>query len=421
MQNDVKTINCCRVCGRTELQKILSLGDLYTSNFVDAPDPTEKKYPLELVLCNAERGGCGLLQLRHTVSNEILYRNYWYRSSTNQTMTNELVHIVDKMRELVPLSGSDAVLDIGCNDGTLLRAYGAGVTRVGFEPARNLVPVAKLNAEKVINDFFNFEAWDREFPGKRAKIITAIAMFYDLDDPNAFVGDVVRCLDDEGALVIQMSYLPLMLSQNAFDNVCHEHLEHYSFLSLERLLARHGFEAFDVELNDVNGGSFRIYIRHAGKGSSIRIPPGAADRVRSLRESEEKLGLNGRAVYDEFVRRVEGLKAKTVGFIREAVAAGKKVYVYGASTKGNTLLQFYGLDASLIPFAAERNQDKWGKKTVGSLIPIISEEQARADRPDYFFVLPWHFMEEFREREKEFLQNGGKFIVPLPEFRIIGA
>jgi SAM-dependent methyltransferase len=417
---NLRTIKQCRVCGFKPLEDVLSLGSLYVSDFIgEGEQKNLEKYPLDLVLCNEKSGGCGLLQLRHTVSNEILYRNYWYHSGTNQTMTDELYDIVKNAQELVDVAKDDLVIDIGCNDGTLLGAYGTSVKRVGFEPAHNLVPVAALNADRVIGDFFNFDAWNREFPGKRAKIITAIAMFYDLDEPNKFVADAAKCLEPEGAFIIQMSYLPSMLLQSAFDNICHEHLEYYSLLSLENLLKRHGLEVFDVELNDVNGGSFRIFIRHRDAGKSIKVKPGAKERVEKLRADEDAMGLNDRKPYEDFVRSVQELKKKTVDFVKGEAAKGRKIYVYGASTKGNTLLQFCNLDASLIPFAAERSQYKWGKKTVGSLIPIISEEQARSEKPDYFMVLPWHFLKEFREREKKFLEGGGKFIVPLPELKII--
>jgi len=416
----VRVATKCRVCGHKPLEDILSLGTLCVSDFVDAPDEQEASAPLDLVLCNKESGGCGLLQIRHTVSHEAMYKNYWYRSGMNKTMTDELRGIAQKVKELARVSSGDYVIDIGANDGTLLRGYDVdGLHTVGFEPATNLLQYNMQGTTKIINDFFNAAAWQREFPGKKAKAITAIAMFYDLDDPNAFVADVSSCLDDEGVFIIQMSYLPLMLSQNAFDNICHEHIEYYSLLSLEVLLTRHNLEVFDVELNDVNGGSFRIYIRHKGLGKSIAVDPNAAHRVEKIREDENLLGLNERKVYKDFVDRVNDLKEKTVSFIKDEVAKGKKVYVYGASTKGNTLLQFYGLDNHFITAAAERNPDKWGKKTVGTNIPIISEEQARTEKPDYFLVLPWHFLKEFQERERAFLESGGRFIIPLPKLEII--
>lgn len=422
-ENNVTERTSCRSCGSAPLVLILSLGELYVSDFVDgAGSAAPKRVPLELMLCNESEGGCGLVQLRHAVSNEALYRNYWYRSGMNKTMTDELVGIARKAESLIPLSRGDFVIDIGANDGTLLRGFTTqGLNLVGFEPARNLARWNKNGTTKIFDDFFNFSAWEKEFGAEKAKAITAIAMFYDLEDPNIFVSDVVKCLDKDGIFIIQMSYLPLMLSQNAFDNICHEHVEYYSLLSLENLLARHDLEVFDAELNDVNGGSFRIYIRHRGGGERIRVPEGARERVRRLREGEGALGLGNRKVYDDFVARVHDLRERTSRFMREEAEKGRKMYVYGASTKGNTLLQFYNLDYRLIGAAAERNPEKWGKKTVGTFIPIISEAQARAENPDYFLVLPWHFLKEFREREKDFLAAGGKFIVPLPEFRIISS
>ncbi len=416
-----RIIDNCRVCGFEKLTPILSLGDLYISDFLEESEMGEaEKAPLDLVLCNENDGGCGLLQLKHTVSNEVMYRRYWYFSGTNKTMTDELVDIAQKVESLVNLKDEDYVIDIGVNDGTLLRGYKAqGINRTGFEPAKNLEKYNSVGTTKIINDFFGYEEWQKEFGNIKAKAITAIAMFYDLDDPNKFVGDVVKCLDKDGVFIIQMAYLPSMLFKNMFDNICHEHLEYYSLLSLENLLKRHNLEVFDVELNDINGGSFRTYIKHKDGGQSIKISEGAQQRINNLKENEEKLELNDKKTYEDFASRVEKIKKEVFNFIKDEVEKGKKVYVYGASTKGNTLLQYFNLDSSLIGAAAERNSTKWGRKTVGTNIPIISEEQARAEKPDYFLILPWHFLKEFKEREVEYLKNGGKFIVPLPEFEII--
>ncbi|MCX6760662.1 MAG: class I SAM-dependent methyltransferase, partial [Candidatus Nealsonbacteria bacterium] len=264
-----------------------------------------------------------------------------------------------------------------------------------------------------INDFFNYKSWHKKYDGKKAKIITAIAMFYDLDDPNGFVSSVAKCLDEKGVFVIQMSYLPLMLEQNAFDNICHEHIEYYSLESLNNLLKRHNLEAFDVELNDVNGGSFRIYIQHKGYRK-------ISDRVRKMEKKEKRLKLSSKKTYKSFINRILALKKKLYNFIKSENKKGKKVYAYGASTKGSVLLQFFNLDNKMIKAVADRNPDKWGKKMIGTSITIISEEQARKEKPDYFLILPWHFLKEFVQREKKYLKSGGKFIVPLPKFKIIG-
>jgi hypothetical protein len=416
----ISTRSTCRVCGSPNLTPILSLGNLYVSDFTEGKEDENDKYPLELILCDVANGGCGLLQLKHTVSHESMYRNYWYRSGMNQTMTNELFSIAARVGQIVPLKAGDYVIDIGANDGTLLRGYQTpGLSLIGYEPARNLEEYNRVGTTKIFVDFFNAAAWEREFPGKKAKVITAIAMFYDLEDPNAFVADVAKCLDKNGIFVIQMSYLPLMLATNEVGNICHEHLEYYSLLSLEFLLRRHNLEVFDVELNDINGGSFRVYIKHKN-GEGIHIPLAASARLAAARAYERDLNLSSQKVYDEFVARVNAIKDNLVKFIKQEKTAGKKIYVYGASTKGNTVLQYFGIDHNLISAAAERNEDKWGKRTVGTGIPIISEEQARSEQPDYFLVLPWHFLDEFMKREKNFLKRGGKFIVPFPEMRIIG-
>ncbi len=418
-----RTIDKCRVCGSHHLTSILSLGDLYVSDFLDTPDKTKGiKAPLELVLCNIKDGGCGLLQLKHTVSNEAMYRNYWYRSGINKTMTDELNGIAEKAGSIANLKAHDYVIDIGANDGTLLRGYKVpGLNTVGFEPARNLEQYGKEGTTKIIVDFFSQSAWLKEFGETKARAITAIGMFYDLEDPNTFVSDIVKCLDDDGVLVIQMMYLPSFLERNAFDGICHEHLEHYSLGSLENLLKRHALEVFDIEMREqINEGSVRIYIKKAGKGSALKILDGATERVAALRVKEVSLGLDHKQTYDALVKRILDAKEKVVSFIKQEVAKGKKVHGYAASTKGNTTLQFYGLTPDLIEAIADRNPHKWGKFTAGTVIPVISEEDSRAQKPDYYFILAWHFLPEFISREAEYLKGGGKFIVPMPEFRVIG-
>jgi hypothetical protein len=418
-----RTIEKCRVCGSRNLSSILSLGNLYVSDFLDSPDRSKGiRAPLELVLCNVKDGGCGLLQLRHTVSNEAMYRNYWYRSGINKTMTDELNGIAEKAESIANLKAHDFVLDIGANDGTLLRGYKVtGLNTIGFEPARNLEQYCKQGTKKIIVDFFNQATWEKEFGEVKAKVITAIGMFYDLDDPNAFVADVVKCLDDEGLFIIQMMYLPSFLERNAFDGICHEHLEYYSLSSLENLLKRHGLEIFDVEMREqINEGSMRFYIRKAHKGSSHKILDGATDRVVALRVKEAGLGLDGKEAYEALVNRILIEKKKVVSFIKQELAKGKKIHGYAASTKGNTTLQFYGLTSDLIEAIADRNPQKYGRYTSGSLIPVISEEDSRIQKPDYYLILAWHFLPEFMNRESEYLKNGGKFIVPMPEFRVIG-
>lgn len=416
----VKTRTTCRVC-ESSLESIFSLGEHYVSNFLSPGGDDGIKVPLELVLCRL----CRLLQLKHTVPAELLYRNYWYRSGTNKTMRDALADIANTAELLMHLREGDSVLDIGCNDGTLLASYKTGgVYKIGFDPAENLAPLSRKQADKIVSDFFGSESFqsDPDLREHRPKIVTSIAMFYDLEDPRRFVSDVKSVMHPNGLWVVQMSYLPLMLKQNAFDNICHEHLEYYSLQSFEYLLKLHDFQIVDVELNGVNGGSFRAYIRNLSADETIfgdaTYRSLAAERVRALREQEIGMGLEDTKTYVEFATWLERIKADVVSFIQEQVRRGKTVYVYGASTKGNTLLQYFGLDNSLIAAAADRNPDKWGKMTVGTHIPIVSEEEARAAKPDYFLVLPWHFVEEFQARERDYLLCGGRLIMPLPYFSL---
>ena len=404
----------CRSCGSTDLTPILSLGSQYPSNFVELnsiPDKNEQ-IPLELIFC--EKKDCGLLQLKHTVSRELLYKEYWFRSGLNEKMVDALKDITKSVEKRLSLSENDIVLDIGCNDGTLLRSYQSKVRLVGFEPASNLVNEASKDTDLIINNFFSFYEFVQHFPNERIKAITSIAMFYDLEDPNSFVSDIVNCLDQDGIWVIQMAYLIPMLELNAFDNIVHEHLEYWSLKSVKRLLEEHGLEIFDVELNDVYGGSFRIFVK-TKKNEKINIQ----NSVDEFLKKEDEFGLEKKETYLNFANRVNSLKDKLNDFIKEELSNGKSIYAYGASTKGNTLLQFYNLNNKLILKAADRDSRKFGKMTIGSNIPVISEEQARDEKPDYFLVLPWHLVDFFKERESEFFKNGGKFIVPLPDFKIV--
>ena len=408
------TITECRSCGSTNLTNILSLGLQYPSNFIELNSISDKReqIPLELIFC--EKKDCSLLQLKHTASRESLYKEYWFRSGLNEKMVDALKDITKSVEKRISLSENDIVLDIGCNDGTLLRSYQSKVRLVGFEPASNLVDEAKEGTDLIINNFFSFFEFVQHFPNERIKAITSIAMFYDLEDPNSFVSDIVNCLDQDGIWVIQMAYLIPMLELNAFDNIVHEHLEYWSLKSVKRLLEEYGLEIFDVELNDVYGGSFRIFVK-TKKNGKINIQ----NSVDEFLKKEDEFGLEKKETYLDFANRVNSLKNKLNDFIKEEISNGKSIYAYGASTKGNTLLQFYNLNNKLISKAADRDSKKFGKMTIGSNIPVISEEQARDEKPDYFLVLPWHLVDFFKERENEFLNNGGKFIVPLPDFKII--
>jgi NDP-4-keto-2,6-dideoxyhexose 3-C-methyltransferase len=397
------TRKTCRLCGSEKMSEVFSVGNQYINDFVPkAKVGKGLKAPLDMVICD----NCNLLQLRHTAPQELLYsRHYWYRSGVTDTMRAALRDITAEIESMAELKAGDVVLDIGANDGTMLATYTVpGIYKVGCEPADNLVDELSKNTEFVMHDFWGYESY-MERAAKwgfgKAKVITAIGMFYDLEDPNKFIVDAKNALTDDGIFVAQLMCLTPMLEKNDLGNICHEHLEYYSLESLKYLFETNGLEMFKIEENNVNGGSYRIFARHY-KGTGMTI--------------DEKV--TSQDILD-FGKRLEDNRDKCVKFIKEEVAKGKTVYVYGASTKGNVILQYFGLDDKLITAAAERSPEKWGKFTIGSWIPIISEEEARAAQPDYFLVLPWAFFDEFYEREKEWRSKGGKFIVPLPEFRIV--
>ena len=416
----IKERKNCRVSGE-RLVDLFSLGKLHVSNFLPL-DADVKLEPVELKLCLAPKSG--LVQLAHSAPADYMYTHYWYRSGTNASMTNELRQIAESTQTQMNLKKGEIFLDIGCNDGTLFKFVDPRIIRIGFDPTTNVGREAEEHASLVIQDYFNYAAYKKSRYGNRkAKVVTSIAMFYDLEDPHVFVKNVSRILDKDGLWVIQMSYLPLMIRQLAFDNICHEHLEYYSLTSLKNLLDHHDLQIVDCQLNDVNGGSFRIYVRKNGadptKFATAPYRDVARHRVESILVHEKTLGLDKKKIYFDFFKKIENLKKQTVSFIKKEHARGKTIWGYGASTKGNTLLQWFGLDNTLIEGMAERSPKKFGHKTVGTNIPIYSEEEMRKRKPNYLLILPWHFISEFKERESAYLKAGGKFIVPCPKFEIV--
>ena len=417
----MKERKTCRI-SNDPLLELFTLGDIHISDFI-ATDSNIKPEKVELKMCISKKSG--LAQLAHTAPSNKMYEKYWYKSGTNKTMVQELFEIAESTQQLIKMELDDIWVDIGCNDGTLLSFVNKNFIRVGFDPAKNnYKESAEKHASLFVNDYFTNNGYtNSRYGNKKAKVITSIAMFYDLEDPNSFVSDIYKTLDNNGLWIIQMSYLPLMLKQLAFDNICHEHLEYYSLSSLKYLLDKHNFSIVDCHLNNVNGGSFRIYIR---KKSADPITFSTAPhrytaeyRTRSILVYEKTLNLTDRLIYDDFYKKIKELKKQTVSFVKTEKAKGRKIWGYGASTKGNTLLQWFGLDNTLIDAIAERSPAKYGLKTIGSNIPIYSEKEMREAKPDYLLILPWHFINEFKEREADFLKGGGKFIVPCPKFEII--
>lgn len=404
-------------------KELFSLGDIYISDFMkDGEEPRGPKSPLTLILDEST----GAVRLTEVPDGEVMYGQYWYRSGINATMTKELGEIVKSCVDSIKVNDGDVWLDIACNDGTLLKQVPKNMIKVGVDPADDTYTYeSRQVADLVIQDYFNEKAYkESKYGDKKAKIVTTIAMFYDLDNPKSFLRDVHNVMDDDGLFVLQMSYTPLMLKQLAFDNICHEHVYYYNLTNISKLLEETGFYVADCQLNDVNGGSFRVYARkQIANPADFKTSPYrdvANYRIDSILNMEEVDKMDTPEPYMEFWKNINDLKDETVSFIKKAKAEGKSVWGYGASTKGNTLLQWFGLDETLIDGIAERSPYKFGLKTVGTNIPIYSEDEMRKAKPDYMLVLPWHFINEFVEREKDYLKDGGKFIVPCPKFEIIG-
>jgi len=408
----------CRITGE-ECREIFSLGDLYVSDFVKEQSADSPHEEMKLMFSEST----GLVQLEKKVDKHKMYGNYWYRSGTNETMRKQLKNVVDSCLYLKKLGRDSLWLDIACNDGTLLSYIPDHVSRLGIDPVEDSYKKESSKyADQIIQDFFSKEVYDNSIYGNRkCDVVTCIAMFYDLDDPSSFLQDVHSVLKDDGLFIVQMSYTPLMVEQLAFDNICHEHLMYYTLKSFKHLAEMNEFKIVDCELNDVNGGSFRIYLQkeNAPPKSFANAPyrDVAKFRIESILNYEP----NTFEHYLEFFERVKELKDSVRKFIIDEKAKGKVTWIIGASTKGNTLLQYFGLDSSLIGGAAERSPYKIGLKTVGTDIPIFSEEHMRSVKPDYLLVLPWHFIDELRDRESDYLNSGGKFIVPCPKLEIVGA
>ncbi len=413
----VRAIGRCRLCGNEELAPLLDLGEqVPTGMFVKEAVPVAAG-PLQLVKCHGKAGRCDLVQLRHSYDLGELYgKNYGYRSGLNQSMVRHLKELVEKAVALAAPEPGELVVDIGSNDSTLLRCYPDGLARVGIDPTSEKFKSYYPKDVVRIPDFFSSDKVSAAAKGRRAKIVTSIAMFYDLESPLAFMKEVRDVLAPDGIWVFEQSHMPTMVAKNAYDTVCHEHLEYYGLRQIHWMTERAGLKILDVSFDDTNGGSFRVT---AGRSDGPR--PEARALVERLLAQEDKDGFTSLAPWEAFRARVFKHRDELVALVAKLEKDGKKVFGYGASTKGNVLLQFCGLTAEDIPCVAEVNEDKFGCVTPGSRIPIVPEADARARRPDYFLVLPWHFKEGIARREKAFLKSGGKLLFPLPEIEVISA
>lgn len=408
-----REIQKCRICDNKDLIPIINLGDqMLTGVF-----PRSKQQravtigPLTLVKCFGEHS-CGLVQLKHSYNLLEMYGdNYGYRSGLNQSMVNHLTSKVKRILNSTNLKSGDLIIDIGSNDGTTLNAYPKGdFLLTGVDPTaekfRNFYP---KNA-KILPEFYSATLIEKNFPGKKAKIITSFSMFYDLEDPLKFMQEIFNVLSDDAVWVFEQSYLPEMLRTNSFDTICHEHLEYYALKQIHYMTKKIGFHITDVEFNDINGGSFSVSVRKSKKNDKT------ISLVDNILSQEQRLGLDTMIPFAEFVSRVENLKKEFLKLLAKIKDEGKTILALGASTKGNVLLQYYGINSKNIEFIGEVNEDKFNCYTPGSWIQIIEENKLLDMNPDFIVILPWHFKDFFVKNKKI---GNKKLVFPLPDLNIV--
>jgi len=403
-----KVITACRVCGSEDLKLIFDLGNqVMTGVFPSTRDMKITSGPVELVKCSGE-GRCGLVQLKQSYDLAEMYgMNYGYRTGLNASMAK---HIEDKMQAILSscsLQPGDLIIDIGSNDATGLKAYPQDIYElVGVDPSGAKFAEYYPRSVSLIPKFFSADVIREKYGEKKAKVITSFSMFYDLEDPVQFAKEVSSILDEGGVWVFEQSYLPAMLEANSFDTICHEHLDFYALKQIVYILDCAEMRVIDVEFNDINGGSFSV---SAVKKESSRCSN--IEKINNILNHEISLGLEDLDCYKRFVGRVEAGKAELIEFLQKVKNEGKKVAGLGASTKGNVLLQYYGINEDLLPMIGDVNPDKHGSFTPGTLIPITSEEQVLNSNPDFLLILPWHFKKFFESNPK---MSGRTLVFPLP-------
>ncbi|MBI3320303.1 MAG: class I SAM-dependent methyltransferase [Candidatus Omnitrophica bacterium] len=416
----VRELQACRICGNTALEPVIDLGPQAIAGLFDtgqSEHPWDSPIPLQVVRCQPRPGydACGFVQLRHTVPASMLYQDYGYRSGVNTTMRRHLEGLVREIETRVPLRAGDVVLDIGANDGTTLLAYRQpGLVKVAFEPS-NIRPEAADHGLLYVPTLFSRREFEQWCPGRLAKVVTSIAMFYDVETPLEFCRGIHGILADDGVWVLEMSYLGAMLKHTAFDAICHEHLGYYSLQTLSRLAQEAGFVFQAISFNEANGGSVRCtMIKRSGQ---LSVSAAQQQRIDQALREEDRLGYDTPAPYERFRASVQRVRDDLRALLADGRRQGRRIFGYGASTKGNVLLQYCRIGPEDLIAIADRNPAKVGRRTSGSRIPICSEEEMRAARPDDLLILPWHFLEEFVERERPLRDGGTRFIVPLPRVR----
>jgi NDP-4-keto-2,6-dideoxyhexose 3-C-methyltransferase len=409
----IKKITKCRICQESELTPLMLLeNQALTGVFPKSKTEKVTSGSVELVKCTSVRG-CGLVQLRQSYDLTEMYGfNYGYRSSLNPSMVRHLRSKVASILATNVLQKGDIIIDIGSNDATTLRAYPSNEYElVGIDPTGSKFLDFYPKEICLITEFFSGKTVSKTLRGKKARVITSFSMFYDLEDPITFAKEVEDTLALDGLWIFEQSYLPAMLRTNSFDTICHEHLEFYTLKQIMWIAEKARLKVLDVEFNDINGGSFSIT---CSKIDAKHEPK--RDKINEILIDETKLGLDTTEAFDAFKVRVEKARDDLMSFLIKAKYEGRRVCGLGASTKGNVLLQYFGIGEDLISMIGEVNSDKFGSFTPGTLIPLEAEDKVLASNPDYLLILPWHFRQFFESLPS---LKGRKLVFPLPNFEIV--
>ncbi|PHR59880.1 MAG: NarL family transcriptional regulator [Robiginitomaculum sp.] len=398
----------CRICNKPDLVPVVSLGEqCVTGMFVQPDEPDPVRVPLDLVYCPH----CMFLQLHHTVNSDLMYASYWYRSGTNQTMRDHLKGITHDVVVRAKLGAGDICIDTGCNDGTLLKSFSVDeLVKIGFDPSNAIDDIKPEHGILPVNSYFTADNAKQVLAGRTAKVITSISMFYDLDEPKKFVQDIKQCLDHDGLWIVEMNYTTNMVRDLGYDMIGHEHVAYYTLLSFEKLVKAQGLHVNDVTFNSINGGSIRLFVSRSDQQSEAVAQALAAERQQDLHSVQ---------AFADFGARIDQFRTRLRKLVKQIRGKGQRIAAYGASTRGNTVMQHCGFTRDDIYAALDRNPMKWGMEISGCRIPIISEVEGRANPPEYMMILPYYFLDEFIKREAAYLDAGGKFIVYLPTLRII--
>lgn len=406
-------IRNCRACNSENIEVVFDLGEQVLTGVFQSESLDEiSSGPVALVSCNE----CRLVQMQYSYPLEEMYNDgYGYQSGLTSYMSEHLRGILNFASDQVTLVKGDHILDIGCNDGTLLNHYPKDLySLIGIDPVAKKYLDRYPKDAKVVTEFFSKESYF-SVASSKAKIVTSISMFYDLEEPVKFAQAIASVLSEDGVWVFEQSYLSAMLRTNSYDTICQEHVEYYSLAAIQHILEQAGLTIIDASQNEVNGGSVRLAAAHKGSEFANKISPEAVWLI----EQEKNHDIFSNQPWIDFQKNVDRQKLDLVNLLTELKKSGKTVIGYGASTKGNVILQYCGIGPDLLPLIGDITPSKDGVFTPGSKIPVVSMEKAKAMEPDYFLVLPWGFRGDILLREKEMIANGTKFIFPLPFVEIV--